>query len=49
MLIETHLDPKPKKIGPWKLAYLINYSLKWLILLSRELFCYPRKLFDPSF
>ena len=37
MLLETHLDPKPKKIDPRKLAYLINYSLKWLISLSREL------------
>ena len=34
MLIETRLDPKPKKL----LTYLINYSLKWLILLSRETF-----------
>ena len=38
MLLKTHLDPKAKKIHPRKLAYLINYSLKWLISLSLEPF-----------
>ena len=31
MLLETHLDWKPKNMEPRKLAYLINFSLKWLI------------------
>ena len=30
--------PKAQKIGPRELIYLINYWLKWLISLSRELF-----------
>ena len=35
MLLERHLDLKPKKLTQ-KSAYLINYSLKWLISLSLE-------------
>ena len=34
MLLETHLEPKPKKIEPQKPTYLINYSLTLLISLS---------------
>ena len=37
MLLETNLDPKPKKIDSQKVAYLINYSLKWLIYLENHL------------
>ena len=38
MLLQTHLDPNLKKADHWKSAYVINYSLEWLHLLSWEPF-----------
>ena len=39
-VIRKTFRPEAQKIDPRKLAYLINYSLKWLISLFREPFVF---------